>query len=169
MIYHVFFHQGIYSLIDEVSTSITDKCDWKPKFSNYVFIIWTLLQPFCTGLNWFYFYPFSQVFYNRNDIPSSFLWPGLGKGPKKSMAHISKVKLGFMDIKGISCCFKGLPSLWNLSHLRSWDLQSLLRVGHHNPACRIFFIIVSTWKYPPTTPKWVSSMIDCLSWSKAHC
>lgn len=39
------------------------------------------------------------------------LYLGLGKDPTKYMAHISKVKLGFVDIDGIAFCFKGLPNL----------------------------------------------------------
>lgn len=36
---------------------------------------------------------------------------GFGNGSTKSIAQISKVKLRFMDIRGMSCCFKGFPNL----------------------------------------------------------
>ena len=72
------------------------------------------------------------------------LYLGLEKVPTESIAHISNINLGFMDIKGISFCLRGIPILWQSSHLRSWDLQSQLKVGNHNLSCRIFLIIVST-------------------------
>ena len=46
---------------------------------------------------------------------------GLRKGPKKSIAHISKVRLWFMDIKRISCGLRGLPNIWNLLHFKRLD------------------------------------------------
>ena len=39
------------------------------------------------------------------------LYPGLGKGPTKSIANISNVRLVFMDIRGISFCFRGIHIL----------------------------------------------------------
>lgn len=44
------------------------------------------------------------------------LWTSFGNGPIKSIAQISKVILGFMDINEISWFFNGQPSLWRLSH-----------------------------------------------------
>ena len=41
------------------------------------------------------------------------LYPGFGKDPTKSISYISNVRLGVMDIWGISFCFKGLPILYN--------------------------------------------------------
>ena len=35
---------------------------------------------------------------------------GIGNGPMKSMAQISNVKIGFIDIKGISVLGSGRPS-----------------------------------------------------------
>ena len=35
---------------------------------------------------------------------------GIGKGPMKSIAQISNVRLGFTDIKGISVLGRGGPS-----------------------------------------------------------
>ena len=38
------------------------------------------------------------------------LCPDFGNGPTKYMVQISKVKLGFMEIRGILCNFKGFPN-----------------------------------------------------------
>lgn len=41
------------------------------------------------------------------------LYLGFGKGPTKSISHISSVKQGLMEIRGISFYFRGLPILWH--------------------------------------------------------
>ena len=53
------------------------------------------------------------------------LFAGIGNGPMKSMAQISNVKLGFIEIKGISVLDRGRPSHWHLSHWLIKFLQSL--------------------------------------------
>ena len=88
------------------------------------------------------------------------LWPRLEKVPTESMAHISNVRLWLTDTRLISLYLRCLPILWHLSPFWHWDLQSLFRVGHQSLACRIFFIVVSSWKFPPTSPTCASLMID---------
>ena len=44
------------------------------------------------------------------------LFAGMGNGPMKSMAQISNVKLGFIDIKGIYVLGRGQPSHWHRSY-----------------------------------------------------
>ena len=44
------------------------------------------------------------------------IFAGIGNGPMNLMAQISNVKLGFIDIKGISILGRGRPSHWHRSH-----------------------------------------------------
>lgn len=44
------------------------------------------------------------------------LFPCFGKGPIKSMAQVSNVRLGFMGRRGISFFCNGWPILWQASH-----------------------------------------------------
>ena len=67
------------------------------------------------------------------------LFAGIGNGPMKSMAQISNVRLGFIDINGISVLGKGQPSRWHQSHWLTNFLQSLYNVGHRSPNCWIFW------------------------------
>ena len=41
---------------------------------------------------------------------ASVLFVGIGNGPMKSMAQISNIELGFIDIKGIFVLGRGRPS-----------------------------------------------------------
>ena len=50
---------------------------------------------------------------------------GTGNGPMKSIAQISNVRLGFIEIRGISVLDSGRPSHWHLSHRLTKVLQSL--------------------------------------------
>ena len=50
---------------------------------------------------------------------------GTGNGPMKSIAQISNVILGFIEIRGISMLGSGRPSRWHLSHRLTKFLQSL--------------------------------------------
>ena len=71
------------------------------------------------------------------------LFIGTGNGPIKLIAHISNVRLGFTDIKGISVLGSGRPRRWQQSHFLTKFLQSLYSVGHHSLNCWILFAVVS--------------------------
>lgn len=95
-----------------------------------------------------------------------FTYPG--KGPTKLMAQISKGRLRLNDIKIISSLFSGQPNLSHLSHLLTFDLQSLFNANHDNPSCMIFLAIVFAWKWPIVGPGCDSSIMVSLASSKEH-
>ena len=65
-------------------------------------------------------------------------FPGGLIGPTKSIAHFSNARSVICGHNGISSLREGFPTLWQiLQHLQN-SLVSLYKVGHHNPAARIF-------------------------------
>ena len=65
-------------------------------------------------------------------------FPGGLIGPTKSIAHLSNARSVICGRNDISSLLEGFPTLWQISHDLQNSLLSLCRVGHHNPADRIF-------------------------------
>ena len=72
------------------------------------------------------------------------IFAGIGNGRMKSMAQISNVKLGFIDIKGNYVLGRGRPIRWHRSHWLTNFLESLYSVDRHIPNCWVFLVVVST-------------------------
>lgn len=96
------------------------------------------------------------------------IFPCLGKGPIKSIAQVSKVRLGLIGRRGISFFWSGRPILWWASHWAIFYLQSLLIEVYHILDWRIFLMVMSTEKWPPVSPECASCIMSCLSCSRAH-
>ena len=62
-------------------------------------------------------------------------------GPTKSIAHFLKGCNVICGFKGISSLRDGLPVRWHTSHALQYAFESWWRVGHHNLAHRIFYVV----------------------------
>ena len=65
-------------------------------------------------------------------------FPGGLIGPTKSISHLSNAHSVICGCSGISSLHEGFPTLWQISQHLQNSLVSLYKVGHHNPAARIF-------------------------------
>ena len=65
-------------------------------------------------------------------------FPGGLIGPTKYIAHLSNARSIICGRSGISSLREGFPTLWQISQHLQNSLVSLCKVGHHNPAARIF-------------------------------
>ena len=59
-------------------------------------------------------------------------------GPTKSIAHLSNARSIICGRSDISSLREGVPTLWQISQHLQNSLVFLYKVGHHNPAARIF-------------------------------
>ena len=69
-------------------------------------------------------------------------FPGGLIGPMKSIAHLSNYRSVICGHSGISSLREGFPTLLQISQHLQNSLVSLCKVGHHNPAARIFYAVI---------------------------
>ena len=89
-------------------------------------------------------------------------------GPTKSIAHLSHAHSIICGRGGISSLCEDFHTLWQISQHLQNSLVSLCKVGHHNPATRIFWAVGFPVKWPPTVPECASLIMASFSCDITH-
>ena len=133
-----FFCQGLNGVVQEMGALIAHQNYQTSKSTDDVLkeelcSCSSITIPYCFGL-----YPSVRYYIPVMMYLTPVRFPGGLIGPTNSIAHLSNARNVTCGRNDISSHREGFPTLWQISQHLQNSLVSLCKVGHHNPAVRIF-------------------------------